>query len=93
MIKNTLIALIAVAGVAGITVPAFAVAPEVAFDDSQLAGSDWPADSVLARLQAQGVAATGVEEWGGLVRAYVTLEDGRQVMQFFTPDSLNRVNL
>jgi len=92
MIKNTLIALIAVAGVAGITVPAFA-APEVAFDDSQLAGSDWPADSVLARLQAQGVAATDVEEWGSLVRAYVTLEDGRQVMQFFTPDSLNRVNL
>ncbi len=92
MIKNTLVALIAVAGVAGITVPAFA-APEVTFDDSQLAGSEWPAESVLARLQAQGVAATDVEEWGGLVRAYVTLEDGRQVMQFFAPDSLNRVNL
>ncbi|KKB76157.1 hypothetical protein VW29_20625 [Devosia limi DSM 17137] len=92
MIKNTLIALIAVAGVAGITVPAFA-APVLPYDNSDLAGSDWPADSVLARLQAQGVAATGVEQWGGLVRAYVTLEDGSQVMQFFAPDSLNRVSL
>lgn len=49
--------------------------------------------SILARLQAQGVNATSVESWGGLVRAYVVQENGAQTMQFFTPDTLTQVNM
>ena len=52
----------------------------------------WDADSVLRRLQQQGVPATSVEEWDGLVRAYVEV-DGRQVMQYFDPDTLEPVNI
>lgn len=50
-------------------------------------------DSILTRLQAQGVNATSVEAWGGLVRADVIDADGRQTTQLFTPDTLTQVNL
>ena len=53
---------------------------------------DWDADRVLRRLQQQGVDATSVEEWNGLVRAYVRL-DGREVMQYFDPDTLAPVEI
>ena len=39
-------------------------------------------------IQAYCVNASSVEEWGSFVRAFVTLEDGTQVMQLFTPDYL-----
>src|SRR5690606_5486515 len=86
MIKNTVIALVTAASLAGVAVPAFA--------DSDIFGNRSPesqafiADSIVNRLQAQGVNAASVEEWSGLVRAYVELEDGRQAMQLFTPDRL-----
>lgn len=54
--------------------------------------SDWDADRVLRQLQAAGIAATSVEEWNGLVRAYVDV-DGRQVMQYFDPDTLAPVDI
>jgi hypothetical protein len=63
-----------------------------AFGDGSSEMRDFTADSILVRLQQQGVNATGVEEWGDLVRAYVTLDDGRQVMQFFTAGSLQPVS-
>jgi hypothetical protein len=91
MLKNTVIALVAAATVAGAAVPAFADT-EGLFHGSQ-EFQQFTADSIVARLQAQGVNATAVEEWSGLVRAYVTLEDGRQVMQLFTPGSLEPVAL
>ena len=89
MIKNTVIALVTAASLAGVAVPAFA--------DSDIFGNGSPesqafiADSIVSRLQAQGINATSVEEWSGLVRAYVELEDGRQAMQLFTPDRLELV--
>ena len=49
-------------------------------------------DTVLRRLQQQGVAATSVEEWNGLIRAYVEV-DGGQVMQYFDADTLAPVNI
>jgi hypothetical protein len=52
----------------------------------------WDADSVLRRLQQQGVAATSVEEWNGLIRAYVEV-DGQQVMQYFDAHTLAPVNI
>jgi hypothetical protein len=51
------------------------------------------AQNILSRLHDQGVNATSVEEWGGLVRAFVTQDDGRQVMQFYTPGTLQQVAL
>lgn len=101
MIKNTIIALVAAASVAGVAVPAFAAsAPEISVTESDTAfgtGSvemrDFIASSVLNRLQEKGINATAVEDWSGLIRAYVTLEDGTQTMQFFTPGSLEQVTL
>lgn len=49
------------------------------------------ADSVLTQLRQKGINATAVEDWSGLVRAYVTLEDGSQTMQFFQPGTLEQV--
>lgn len=100
MVKNTIIALVAAASLAGIAVPAFAApapAPEVTADTAFGSGSpemrDFIADSVIAQLQEKGVNATAVEDWSGLIRAYVTLEDGSQTMQFFKPGSLEQVQL
>ncbi|WP_156460335.1 hypothetical protein [Devosia sp. Root635] len=52
---------------------------------------DFDADSVLRRLQDRGVAATSVEQWNGLVRAYVEV-DGKLIMQYFDPDTLAAVD-
>ena len=49
-------------------------------------------DTVLRRLQQQGVPATSVEEWNGLIRAYVEV-DGGQVMQYFDADTLAPVSI
>lgn len=100
MVKNTVIALVAAASLAGIAVPAFAApvpAPATDIDTAFGGGStemrDFIAESVLAQLQQKGVNATAVEDWSGLIRAYVTLEDGSQTMQFFKPGSLEQVEL
>jgi len=102
MIKNTLVALVAAASLAGIAVPAFAepvpVVTESQSADTAFGGGSpemraFIADSVLAQLQQKGINATAVEDWSGLIRAYVTLEDGSQVMQFYAPGSLQQVLL
>ena len=101
MVKNTIVALVAAASMAGIAVPALAApAPAVESSDVDTAfGSGTPemrdfiADSVLAQLQQKGINATAVEDWSGLIRAYVTQEDGSQTMQFFKPGSLEQVSL
>ena len=99
MIKNTLIALLATASLVGVSAPAFAE-PNTALglddyngDLSDQSSYDTAAQSILSRLRAQGVNATAVENWGGLVRAYVTVEDGHQIMQFFVPETLKQVAL
>ena len=91
MLKNTVIALVAAASVAGVTVPAFADSDGLFHGTQEF--QQFTADSIVAELRQQGVNATSVEEWIGLVRAYVTLEDGTQVMQLFTPGSLEPVSL
>jgi hypothetical protein len=99
MIKNTVIALLTVATLVGAAAPAFAE-PNTAiglddFNGEELdqSGYDTAAQNILTRLQEKGVNATAVEDWGGLVRAYVTLDDGRQVMQLFTPGTLEQIAL
>jgi len=92
MIKTTLLALIAAATVAGAAIPAYA-------DTNSLFGNgsdemrEMLADSVVLDLRAKGINATEVEEWGGLIRAFVTGENGAQSMQLFTPGTLTQVNL
>ena len=71
MIKKTIIALVAAASLAGVAAPAMADA----FGDGSSEMREFTADSILIRLQNQGVNATSVEEWGDLVRAFVTLDD------------------
>ena len=100
MIKNTLIALVAAASFAGVAVPAFAepapvesVEIDTAFGGGSIEMRDFIAESVLSQLQQKGINATAVEDWSGLIRAYVTLEDGSQTMQFFQPGSLEQVQL
>lgn len=46
---------------------------------------------ITHRLQAQGVKVTGVEEWSGLIRAYVTDAAGRQTMKLYTTGDLRPV--
>ena len=92
MIKTTLLALVAAAGIAGAAVPAYADTYAV-FGNGSDEMQDLQADSVLRDLRANGVNATSVEQWGGLIRAYVVGEDGTQTMQFFTPGTLAQVNI
>lgn len=100
MVKNTIIALIAAASFAGVAVPAFA-APlveetnqvDTAFGGGSVEMRDFIADSVLTQLRQKGINASAVEDWSGLIRAYVTLDNGSQVMQFYKPGSLEQVLL
>lgn len=91
MIKNSILALVAATTLVGATLPAFA--DSEIFGDGSEGTYEFTADSLVNRLQAQGVNATSVEEWGGFVRAYVVLEDGTETMQLFTPGLLEPVAL
>ncbi|KKC37846.1 hypothetical protein WH87_09180 [Devosia epidermidihirudinis] len=87
MIKTTVIALLTAASLAGVAAPAYASA----FGDVSPEFRSFVADSIVADLNQKGVHATSVEEWGDLIRAYVTNDNGTQTMEFFTPGSLQPV--
>lgn len=88
MIKNSVVALVAAAALAGVVVPSVAAAPSK--HDVEDKTESFNADYALSQLRSNGVNATGVEEWGFYLRAFVN-EDGRQVMRFFDPDTLSPV--
>ncbi|MBU1304028.1 MAG: hypothetical protein KKF33_00720 [Alphaproteobacteria bacterium] len=50
------------------------------------------ADSLITRLEAKGVAVSGVEDWSGCVRAYVTKADGTTGMVIYDPTYLTPVS-
>ncbi|WDR02122.1 hypothetical protein PSQ19_15860 [Devosia algicola] len=89
--KNTIIALVTVASLAGVAVPAFASTSP--FGDGTDDARAFVAETMLTRLNEQGVPATSVEEWGDLVRAWVKTDDGHSEMRYFTPDTLRPVAL
>ncbi|WDR07045.1 hypothetical protein PSQ90_06300 [Devosia rhodophyticola] len=89
--KKTIIALVTVASLAGVVAPAFASTSP--FGDGNDSAREFAAETILTRLQDKGVAATSVEEWGDLVRAWVKTNDGKTEMKYFTPDSLTPVTL
>lgn len=88
MIKNTVIALVAAAALAGVAAPAMANSSLVSVSDN---GFD--ADYVLAQLHEKGINADQVEEWGDYVAAIVTGADGKQTIAYFQPTTLEQVNL
>jgi allantoicase len=92
MIKSSILALLAVAAMGSVAAPAFAAAG-VTNDSNHADGNYLDSQSVIARLQEQGVNATSVEHWGTLIRAFVTQPDGTQVSQLFNPDTLKPVTL
>ena len=91
MIKTTLAVLIAATALSA-AAPAYADTNSV-FGNGSDDMRDMLADSVVLDLRAKGINATEVEEWGGLIRAFVTSENGAQTMQLFTPGTLTQVNL
>lgn len=92
MIKNTVLALVAVAAFAGVAAPSFAN-DSVFGNDSTPEMRDFMKDSIESQLRQKGINVSDVEDWSGLIRAYVTLEDGTQTMQFFKAGSLEQVTL
>jgi hypothetical protein len=48
--------------------------------------------AIESALHGLGVTTSGVEEWGGLIRAWVPNENGGTSMQFFDADTLQPVS-
>lgn len=91
MIKNSVIALVSAAALAGIAVPVIAAPPPP--EPVEEASETFNAEYVQYQLEAQGVNASAVEQWGSYIRAYVTGPDGRVTMQFFHEDTLAPANI
>ena len=95
--RNTVVALVAAASLGSIALPALAAPapePEVPLETATVEStSDFDADRTLTLLQQEGVRATAVEKWRGLVRAFVIDENGQQAMRYFDPDTLAPVLL
>lgn len=91
MIKNSVVALVSAAALAGVAIPVMAApAPAPAAEETT---NDFNADYVEYQLAAQGVNVQRVEQWGSYVRAFVTGADGRVTMQFFHADTLTPANI
>ena len=97
---KTSITIAALAGLllAGSAAPSFAESlaacqPDRSWDmaDSNNNSLDSDAGIVASRLRAEGIKATSVEDWNGCYRAFVTTSDGGQKMEFFDPQTLQRV--
>lgn len=88
MIKNTVIALVTAAALAGVAAPAMASS---SLTESSTGGFDEA--YVLTQLEAKGINADKVEEWGDYVVAFVTDADGKQTLAYFQPTTLEQVNL
>lgn len=88
MIKNSVVALLTAAALAGVAMPAMAAPAPI-----EESSNDFDADYVQYQLEAQGVNAQRVEQWGSYVRAFVTGPDGRVTMQLFHADTLTPANI
>ena len=75
-----------------LTVTSFAIVPVFANEDDN---SDdvhgRSAFAVQSALRDRGVDTSGVEEWGNLIRAYVSNGNGGTTMQLFDADTLQPV--
>lgn len=82
------LALLAVSAAPALAVPAcsgsFALS-DARFTEAQIN------DFNLDLLRSIGIDAVRAEIWGGCIRAWVRLPDGREEMQFYEPLNLQRV--
>ncbi|HEV7717741.1 MAG TPA: hypothetical protein VGO70_02070 [Arsenicitalea sp.] len=51
------------------------------------------ADHLIAALRAKGINVGGIEDFGGCIRAYITDANGVQVMAYFDPSTLERLDV
>ncbi len=72
-----------------VAIVGFSAAPAFASDDTVHGYWEF---SLQGSLRDRGVNASRVEEWGGLIRAFVQNPDGSTSMQFFDPATLQRVS-
>jgi len=97
MLKKSLIALSTVAALAAGAFPAFA-ATDLVFNVPQGTSTgvnqlDDAKANVTTLLNQQGIKATDVDQWGGYIRADVTLPNGNHAVRFFQPDTLAPVSI
>ena len=86
MIKNTVIAAVTAAIVAGIAAPAMAASPDTFTE------SDFDSDYALTLLAEKGIDASSVEQWGSsYLVAWVDGAEGGQTMIYLDPDTLEVV--
>ena len=94
MIKTIITAAFATVSLVAVAIPAQAATATGTEDVSCDAGysiSD-NATSIEQRLTAKGLDVSGVEDWSGCVRAYVTKADGSTGMVILDPVYLTPVN-
>jgi hypothetical protein len=91
MTKTLIAAAVATMSLAAVALPAHADQPlTVACDVSNVSIQD-NETTIAMQLQQQGYDVSGVDEWAGCVRAFVTKADGTTGMAFFDPNSLKLV--
>ena len=86
--NNRTIALLAAAAtsIALLVLPAQA---EQSSTESSTKIFDHEEAAVMGSLTSRGLDVSGVEEWGGLIRAFVVDADGSTTMQFFDKNDLS----
>jgi hypothetical protein len=82
---SSLAALVAVAGLA-----APALASSLTSDGST--NDNFNEEIVLQQLKRQGIEATELQDWNGVIRATITLGDGSSTFQYFEIGSLRPVS-
>jgi hypothetical protein len=96
MPKSLTLAVVAIMGLSG---AAFTVLPANAApafcnlpSSNTLDPIDDDPSALAAALAAKGTKVSGLEDFGGCIRGYVTNADGTQSMAYFDPDTLKRVD-
>jgi hypothetical protein len=89
MFRKSVIALAALATLAGAAAPALAETnTNDVFGPGNAEYQQFMEQHVLNELRAKGIDAVSVDQWGGLIQAFVTAENGQQRIEYFTPDTL-----
>ncbi|MFD2646760.1 hypothetical protein ACFSX5_03020 [Devosia albogilva] len=75
-----------------VAIVGFSTLPVFATSDSDNTVHGFWEFSLQSSLRDRGVDASRVEEWGGLIRAFVQNPDGSTSMQLFDPTTLQPVS-
>lgn len=91
MLKTLIAASFATMTLAAVAMPASATEPLTAACSTTDYSISANAGEIAANLANLGYDVSGVEEWNGCVRAYVTHADGSTGMAYFNPLTLEQV--